>query len=67
MTEEMKHWIENASYEELLRKWRFATMGDPFFQGEIGLYYQDVMIRRRHEVGPAERIRASKVVGWPNR
>lgn len=34
--QEMITWIDNASYEDLLRKWRFAPGGDPFFVDEIG-------------------------------
>lgn len=48
MTEQqMREWIDNASYEELLRKWRFAPVGDPFFQGEMGQYYSKVMAEKR--------------------
>jgi len=62
--EEMKHWRDNASYEQLLRKWHFASIGDPFFQGEIGDYYSKVMRQKRGEVGNAEHVRASKSIGW---
>lgn len=31
--EELKNWIDNATYQELLRKWRFSPSGDPFFIG----------------------------------
>lgn len=61
---EMKEWIDNASYEELLRKWRFAPIGDPFFRGEIGDYYSKVMAQKRREAGEAEHVRASKSIGW---
>lgn len=61
---EMREWIDNASYEELLRHWRFALGGDPFFRGEVGNYYADVMARKRVEVGDAEHVRASKSIGW---
>lgn len=65
MTEqEMRDWIDNASYEDLLRKWRFAKSSDPFFQGRIGQYYADVMAKKRAEVGVEEHVRASKAIGW---
>ena len=61
--EEMKRWIDTATYEELLSKWRFAVAGDPFFQGEIGAYYAKVMAERR-AADPDEHVRASKAIGW---
>jgi hypothetical protein len=65
MTEqEMRDWIDNASYEDLFRKWRFAPAGDPFFQGDVGKYYSEVMVKRRKEVGPEEHTRISKRLGW---
>ena len=61
--DEMKQWIDNASYEALLGKWRLAT-GSLFFQGEIGDYYIEAMRRKRVEVGDTEHTRASKAIGW---
>lgn len=60
--EEMIAWIDKASYTELLRKWRYASVGDPFFAGEVGKYYHQVMQKKRAEVGNAEHIRASKTI-----
>lgn len=62
--DQMKIWIDEASYEELLRKNRFAPIGDPFFQGEVGKYYILVMQRKKFEVGIEEAIRISKKIGW---
>lgn len=62
--EEMKKWIDNASYGQLLSKWRFAPVGDPFFQGEIGDYYSEKMAEKRREVGDAEHVATSKRIGW---
>lgn len=61
---EMIEWIDNASYEELLHKWRFAPISDPFFMGEIGKYYDKVMRRKREEIGDDEHTRISKKIGW---
>lgn len=61
---EMKAWIDGASYEELLRRWRFAPSGSLLFQGEIGKYYEEVMRKKRNEIGDAAAVRASKIVGW---
>ena len=60
----MKAWIDAASYESLLSKWRFAAVGDPFFQGEVGQYYSATMARKRAEVGQSEAVMASKSIGW---
>lgn len=61
--QEMKAWIDNASYEELFRKWRLAPSGSLFFQGEMGNYYEVVMAKKRKEVGDEEHARISKAVG----
>jgi hypothetical protein len=64
--EEMKNWIDNASYIALLSRWRFHPSGDPIFQAEIGEYYSEVMARKRGEVGDEAHVRASKAIGWGN-
>ena len=61
---EHKKWIDNASYEELLRKWRLAPSGEPMFQGQSGEYFSAVMRKRRKEIGDAAHVRASKNIGW---
>lgn len=62
--ENMKEWIDNASYEALLSHWRFAPVGDLFFAGEVGDYYSNVMSNKRKEVGDEEHVRISKRIGW---
>lgn len=64
MTAEQKEWIDNASYEELLRKWRFAPAGDPFFRGEAGKYYTKKLAEKKQEVGQEAHVAASKSIGW---
>ena len=61
--QEMKDWINNASYEDLLRKNRMAPIGDPFFQPPVGKYFMEVMKRKKEEVGPAAAVAASKKIG----
>ena len=39
--EEMRDWIDHQPCSELLRWWRFAPTGDPFFQGETGKHYPE--------------------------
>ncbi len=63
MTDDQKKWIDDADYETLLRRWRTATVGDPIFQGEIGKYYADALMRKRDE-DPGAAVRASKNIGW---
>ena len=62
--EEMKTWIDHASYEQLLRKWRFAPIGDLFFQPPVGEYFTNKLVEKREEVGDGEHVRASKTIGW---
>ena len=64
MTDDEKQWIDNNSYEGLLRRWRNAPCGDPIFQGDTGNYYSKVMARKRDEVGPGGAVAASKRIGW---
>ena len=64
MKKKTKDWIDNASYEELLRKWRFGTIGDPMFQGETGDYYKLVMVQKENQLEPYEKVQISKRVGW---
>jgi hypothetical protein len=61
MTPEQQRWIDSASYEQLLEKWRFAPAGDPMFQGDTGDYYSDVMSQKKSSCG---HVRASKNIGW---
>lgn len=62
-TEQMKQWIDSASYEALLSRWRFVRAGDPFFQGEVGNYYAKVMREKRAAVGDDAHVAASKRLG----
>jgi hypothetical protein len=63
ITQDQKAWIDSASYEELLRKWRFAPAGEPLFVGDVGEYYSKKMTERRDEDETAS-ILASKRIGW---
>lgn len=64
MDPKIKEWIDNASYEELLRKWRFAPIGDPMFIDETGEYYYDVMREKKNQLSHEEAVQASKNIGW---
>ena len=65
--EATKKWIDEASYEQLLSKWRFAAVGDPLFQGETGEYYSKIMFQKRDAVGHEAAAATSKAVGWDKR
>lgn len=65
LTEANKKYIDSLSYEELLRKWRFAPSGDKWFTGETGEYWADRMSELRSRPGGQdEHVRASKAIGW---
>ena len=60
----MKAWIDGATYEQLLGKWRFEPVGSPWFQGKMGDYYMAAMKRKRYETPQDEQVAASKRLGW---
>ena len=60
----MIEWINNASYQELLSKWRFAKSGSPWFQGDVGKHYSKVIFEKRDKLTNDEQTTASKNVGW---
>lgn len=62
--QDMKVWIDNATYESLLRRWRNAEIGDKIFIGEIGDYYSEVMAIKKREIGIDDAISTSKFIGW---
>lgn len=62
---EYKDWIDNASYEEMLYRWRFSPVDGSslWFQGDIGEYYAQVFFRKR-DADQWGAVMASKRVGW---
>jgi len=65
LTPENKEHIDNMSYEILLRGWRLGMIGDPWFQGETGLYWENRMAELRDKPGGNEiHVAASKKIGW---
>ena len=59
-------WIDNASYEELLRKARHGPIGHRYFVGgtDEQKYFDAAYIKAHNAATPYERVRASKNVGW---
>jgi len=67
LTPENQKHIDGLSYEELLRHWRFAPTGDPWFQGETGVYWGTRMSKMRDTPsGQEAHVAASKTIGWEN-
>jgi hypothetical protein len=62
LTPENKDHIDSLSYEQLLSRWRFAPIGDPWFQGETGDYCGKRMSELRNN--EADHVQASKNIGW---
>jgi len=65
LTESNKAYIDAQSYEALLAYWRFAPVGDPWFEGETGQYWSKRMADMRNAPGGnAVHVGASKSIGW---
>lgn len=66
LTPENKKYIDGQTYEALLRRWRFAPVGeDPWIMGETGAYWGERMRDLRAQPGGDERhVAASKAIGW---
>ena len=56
---ELKAAIDVMSREEMARLWRFAPVGNPMFQGEIGDYFAE-RFKKLGGMSPA----ISKRLGW---
>ena len=63
MTPAQKNWIDNATYFQLLERWRFAPVGDVMFQGEVGEYYSKVMHEKKAKEADGG-VSVSKAIGW---
>jgi len=64
MDDETKVWIDQADYETLLRRWRFAKVGDPIFDGVSGGHFAREMKKKREALSPEEATAISKRIGW---
>lgn len=64
MNDTMKHWVDDASYQDLLTKLRFEPVGSPWFSGECGEYLMAKLREKKAKLSEAEQARISKVVGW---
>ena len=65
LTRENKEYIDKMGYGDLLSHWRFAPVGDRWFQGETGKYWGERMKELRSQPGGNEQhVAASKDMGW---
>ena len=64
LTENNKKYIDSLSYEQLLSNWRFAPLGDPWFQGETGEYWGVAMKKKKEELKGYQAVAISKNIGW---
>jgi hypothetical protein len=62
--EEMKAWIDGATYMQLLSKWRFSPTGSPWFTGTVGEHFTKRMAEKRNELDHEDLVAASKSIGW---
>ncbi len=63
LTPERKAQIDSLSHYSLLSRWRFADVGDEWFQGETGRYWGERMAKLRDE-NPAQAVQNSKDLGF---
>jgi hypothetical protein len=61
---EHKDWIDAASYADMLRRHRFAPVGDPMFVGDTGEYFAKVMNEKKIAIGHKQAVAISKRIGW---
>jgi hypothetical protein len=61
MDDTQKKWIDDASYERLLERWRNAPPGDSIFIGDAGNYYKKIMNEKRDN---CDHLAISMKVGW---
>ena len=65
LSEKNKAYIDGLDYESLLSRWRFAPVGNVWFQGETGKYWGERMGKMRSKPGGnSEHVAASKSIGW---
>lgn len=64
MTDEEKKSIDGLTYEEMLRLWRFAPVGNKIFKGEHGAYFKEKMLEKKSRIPIGLAVLISKKVGW---
>ena len=62
MTPEQKQQIDKMSQYELCKKWRFAKLGEPLFQGDAGEYFSKKLKEKGGFISDI-----SKSLDWDNK
>ena len=63
LSAEEKHWLDTASYADLLARQRFARPGEVWFCGSNGEYYEQKIRERRQELLPFEADEIERRIG----
>lgn len=58
------NWIYEATYEELLRAWRFAPIESPILQKPYGKLFINQMRKKGDELYSSQKRKISNKVGW---
>lgn len=64
MTDKQKKIIDDMNYYDMLKRWRFAGLGDIMFFGDTGLYYSDIMKEKSKLFTTGQKVAISKSIGW---
>lgn len=62
--EEMMLWLDTATYPQLLRRWRFESLGSNWFQGEVGSYFVAVMSEKKQALTVEDQVKISREIGF---
>jgi len=60
----LMNWIDNATYSQLLKRWRHAPSGDHMFVGEVGDYYATNMANKKRLLSNEQQVQISKNIGF---
>lgn len=66
MDNQIKQWIDTATYHQLLYKNRFGKSEELIFQGELGEYFMDALKKKGNELSSGKKVSISKSIGWEN-
>ncbi len=65
VNKDLKAWIDNATYSQLLSKWRHTPLTEnTLFHGETGKYYSKVMNEKKKALTNEQQVQISKNIGW---
>ena len=64
LTKELKKSLDDLTYSEMLKMWRFGHAPAEMFQDEVGDYFMKEMFRKRDLLPESEQVAISKNIGW---